>query len=401
MTFRPAMEQTILAPAGSDAWQQEWVEGQVIRQPDRVILRTNGAGQALLAGVKLGPPLHLGQQNLVIQLRVKSLVALRRLELRLAPQAGDRRRYVSMAIPFLGDPEANFLQTEEWSPLHLSLAHGRRCHLSEAEAEAPMTYLGVMLEDRGGQPVEVQFGEIAAQLRPQRGCISLHFDDGYWHHGQQLPQRLQAYSTPQAPLKATAFLMPRHLDQPGHLSLADSQRLAQDYGWELGAHHSQPLTTMAPTDLTGELGYTLEVFQAQGWARGPVHFAYPLGKMNPSCRRGLAAYFASGRLIAGGPETLPPADWYRLRAINVTPLLSAQDLADLAQRAVHHGAWAIYMFHHIVEQPRLLTEYARSELEIFLAFLRDQGYGTTAIADLYGARPAPQTVGQENSKGVQ
>jgi hypothetical protein len=386
MTFKPATDLTILAPAGSGDWHQEWAEGEVIRQPDRVILRTNGQGQALRAGVELRPALHLGQQNLVIQLRVDSLADLQRLELRLAAQAGDRHHYVSLPISFLGDPEANFLQPGEWSSLHLSLAHGQCYPLSEFEAEAPMTYLQVMLEDRGGQPVEVQLGAIAAQPRPQRGCISLHFDDGYWHHGQQLPQLLQAHSTPQAPLKATAFLMPRHLNQPGHLSLADSQRLAQDHGWELGAHHSQPLTTMAPADLAGELGYTLEVFQTQGWAQGPVHFAYPLGKMNRPCRRALTAYFASGRLISGGPETLPPADWYRLRAINVTPLLSAQDLADLAQRAVHHGAWAIYMFHHIVDQPRLLTEYARSELESFLAFLRDQGYGTTAIADLYGSR---------------
>lgn len=402
MTFKPATNLTILAPAGSGDWHQEWAEGEVIRQPDRVILRTNGQGQALRAGVELRPALRLGQQNLVIQLRVDSLAALQRLELRLAAQAGDHHPYVSLPIPFLGDPDANFLPPGEWSPLHLSLAHGQRCQLTEAAAEGPMTYLQVMLEDRGGPPVEVHLGAIAAQPRPQRGCISLHFDDGYWHHGQQLPQLLQAHSTPQAPLKATAFLMPRHLNQPGHLSLADSQRLAQDYGWELGAHHSQPLTTMAPADLAKELGYTLEVFQRQGWARGPVHFAYPLGKMNRPCRRALAPYFASGRLISGGPETLPPADWYRLRAINVTPRLSARDLATLAQRAIHHGAWAIYMFHHIVEQPRLLTEYARSELETFLAFLRDQGYGTRAIADLYGSslsRPDRPTGGKENPNG--
>lgn|GEM_PF-1738947 len=140
MTFKPAPDLTILAPAGSGDWRQEWAEGEVIRRPDRVILRTNGQGQALRAGVELRPALHLGQQNLVIPLRVDCLAALQRLELRLA---------------------------------------------------------------------------------------------------------------------------------------------AQDYGWELGAHHSQPLTTMAPADLAGELGHTLEVFQTQGWAQGPVHFAYPLGRDRP------------------------------------------------------------------------------------------------------------------------
>ena len=208
MTFKPATNLTILAPAGSGDWHQEWAEGEVIRQPDRVILRTNGQGQALRVGVELRPALRLGQQNLVIQLRITPLAALQRLELRLAAQTGDRHRYVSLPIPFLGDLEANFLPTGAWSPLHLSLAHGRRCHLTEAEAEAPMTYLQVILEDRGGQPVDVELGAIAAQPRPQRGCISLHFDDGYWHHGQQLPQLLQAHSTPQAPLKAAARAHP-------------------------------------------------------------------------------------------------------------------------------------------------------------------------------------------------
>lgn len=385
MTFeaeKPVDRADLMLMAGCGSpWQLYWPQAGLNVVQEEVRLQTEGGEKTYVAGVELSPGVRLDQQNLAIDL-CTSLRGLKWLQFRLLIDPTEPDRHLLMYVPLLADLEANFLMAGEWTTVHITLANGTLVNLTPTDCQQQFRHLRVVLEDKAGTAAELRLRRVRPVPRPQRGHISLHFDDGYQHH-LWAAELLKRYSTPAAELRATAYVMPRQLGLPNYLTQAQVHRLVDEYGWEIAAHHHDPLTEMQPSHFTTEMAYIIDFFKQQGWGDAPLHFAYPLGKLNPSAWCGIRQYFASARLIAGGPETLPPSDWHRLRAINVTPLTPAKHLAQIAQQAIETGGWAIYMFHHLVDQPQTLTEYAQSEFEAFLAFLREQGYGTTSMKTLY------------------
>ncbi len=366
-------------------WRLLSLEGELKVFQDQVTIRTNGKEQFLLAEMELSEGINISQENLVLDIKINHLQGLKYLHFKLQPNQIDGNKYILLDVPLLEDTEANFLAEGEWTTLHISMSNGTLFGMTREDSQERIRYLRIMTEDSLLTPVEIHLRNVTKSPRAQGGCISLHFDDGYRHHFEIVAHLLKRYSNPQEDifLRATAFVMPRQLNQPGYLTIQELQALVNEYDWEVGAHHSDALTQMSSDQFIQEMDYVIAFFKQQDWAIFPLHFAYPLGKMNRLSRERVGQYFGSARLISGGPETLPPADWYRLRAINVTPFTSANKLAQIAQHTVENGGWAIFMFHHIVENPKAFTEFARSEFEIFLKFLQEKKYKTTRIRELY------------------
>jgi hypothetical protein len=143
--------------------------------------------------------------------------------------------------------------------------------------------------------------------------------------------------------------------------------------------------------LEGEIAYAFESLEQLGFSATAGHLAYPLGKQNsPVVMEVVRTAFASARLAAGGLETLPPADWHLMRAVNVLPTMSPEDVFEAVERAHENGQWAILMFHHLVESPRQDTDYTIADFERLVRLIGDSGarvmtvgqvwslYGTTA-----------------------
>jgi peptidoglycan/xylan/chitin deacetylase (PgdA/CDA1 family) len=90
-------------------------------------------------------------------------------------------------------------------------------------------------------------------------------------------------------------------------------------------------------------------------------FAYPFGSYNTATKLALAQCgYNSGRGVSNGPETIPPADPYFLRAF--TNIKSSTSLAEMegyvTQVENAGGGWTILFFHHVCNacDPLSVTE---------------------------------------------
>ena len=90
-------------------------------------------------------------------------------------------------------------------------------------------------------------------------------------------------------------------------------------------------------------------------------FAYPFGSYNSNTKLALAQCgYNSGRGVSNGPETIPPADPYFLRAF--TNIKSGTSLAEMegyvTQVENAGGGWVILFFHHVCNacDPLSVTE---------------------------------------------
>lgn len=121
-----------------------------------------------------------------------------------------------------------------------------------------------------------------------------------------------------------------------------------------------------------------------GFSASARHLAYPMGRQDREVVLPLVREaFASARLASGGVETLPPADWHLLRAVNVLPTTSPEEPAALIRDAGAHGEWVILMFRHLVESPRGDTEYALSDFQQLVGLVVDSGVEVRTVDEVW------------------
>ena len=236
-----------------------------------------------------------------------------------------------------------------------------------------------------GLPLEVDFGGLHAIASPSQGVVSLTFDDGY-----------EAHFDVAAPLMAergfagTAYVMPDQVGLDGYMTLDELRVLRRSYGWDVAAHHFVPFTKLEPDDLDDTILGVRGYLTRHGFGDGANHLAYPLGKLDPkvvlpTTRR----HFGTARLASAGPETLPPGDPHRLRAMNVLDTTSPAEIRAALLRAREHREWLILMFHFLVEEPEIETAYAISAFTAALDEIRNVGLPVRTVNEVWKAYATP------------
>lgn len=301
------------------------------------------------------------------------------LELRLS-DTSDFQRHVAFRIPFFSDQAANRVHPGEWTSVSFGL--GDALFVGDPDLEG-LRYFGWFVMDGGDGAVVFDITELERVPRPQQGIVSFTFDDGY------LDQLDGARALAQHGMAATAYVMPRQIGARGYLDSNQLKVLAAEQGWEIASHHARPFTDFTRRELEAEVAYSFESLERLGFTATARHLAYPLGRQNrPFVMHVVRDAYASGRLAGGGFETLPPADWHLLRAINVLPSLSAEDLASVVERAQQNGEWAILMFHHLTETPRHDTDYSIHEFKRLVELVAESGAEVMTVGEvwsLYGS----------------
>lgn len=328
------------------------VEGETLLPTGRSrAIEAAGAGLPSFLVWTLPKPLDMNKARLSTWIKFNQMSEWRGLELRLSEYA-DFRSFKAIPIRRYTDPEFNWLQPERWQKVSFSLGEGRleggEVHLDQIQ------YVGWYVEgaSAGGFLVEFADLEIGRSAGPG-GLVSLTFDDGHREHlaAAQVMDRFG--------LRGTAYVMPREIESSeGFLSQEDLKKLSKQYGWGVSAHHGIPFTQFTVPSLVAELEYTIDYLRGAGAGVASRHVAFPLGKTNEKMVMPLVRdYFLSARIAGGGAETLPPADWHRLRVINMSPAMTAELFAQRLRLAQEQGEWLILMFHKLVEG------VASSELE--------------------------------------
>jgi peptidoglycan/xylan/chitin deacetylase (PgdA/CDA1 family) len=342
-------------------------------------LRFETAGPGVMAAVgtasPLIPPIDLHGRFVSLQVRVDAAERLAGAELLLASRDGS----FAIDVPIFDDATMNLLQSGQWVDLTLGLGAARRAGRPDRGAIERVEWR-VSEREGAGPRLTGWVAGLGAHALPREGVVSFTFDDGYDEHYDAAAPILA-----ESGLRGTAYVMPDQVGQPGYMTQEQLHALDADFGWDVASHHFTPFTEFPRAELPGVLDGILGSLSASGFERGVRHLAYPLGKHDAEIVARVRPRFATARLASGGAETLPPADPYRLRALNVLRSTPPSALVAAAERARDEREWLILMFHYLVEEPAIDTEYAVRDLRAAAAGVAATGVAVRPVSEVWRA----------------
>ena len=196
----------------------------------------------------------------------------------------------------------------------------------------------------------------------QRTVVSLTFDDGDADNFAVAPL-LEQYG-----LNATWYIPSGLVGQPGYMTWDELRQLAGN-GNEIGGHSLDHINVgdLHGADLRHQVCDDRSNLMAHGFM--PLSFAYPYGGYSDDARTMVDnCGYLDARTIASGPESLPAADAYALRAF---PYVVADSNFPKLQRYVtgtrqEGGGWVILIFHHVCDG----CDYFAVKPDVLSRFLR-------------------------------
>lgn len=328
---------------------------QVLLGTRSLRLGTDGNGlQVNLRATGL-KPMDLSDAFLRLSLRVEGVAHLSNLYVYLSDD-GFQTHDAYALVRYTGAPAESVLDDGVWGTL--STALGTPVTPSTVDL-TQVTDVQISLVDDGTAPVNVWLGGLDAVARPERGVVTVMFDDAR--------SGVYELALPQAHrhgVRASVAVIPDLVGVESFMTLEQLRLMERFAGWELVAHHVTPLEhgfdSLPEADLRAELEGVKSWMILNGFRRGADVIAYPHGLIDDSAIGVVRGYFAAGRTIVRGSglETLPPADPYRVRALSVTSGDSVAYLTDAIDRAARDKAWLVLVFHQLSPaQPEFETQY--------------------------------------------
>lgn len=353
-----------------------------VNQADRTWIRARTDGRGTLGTARSArpaeTPVDLSDHFLKIGLRLSGPGRIGGMEIRVG-SGNPGNDYYLISIPLYTDPLFDPLQAGEWLTLTFGLGPAK---IVGRPDRSNVRWISWTLRDDASGPIQVDWAELSAVRRPPKGVVSFTFDDGYAEHLHIAGRAMARHSFP-----GTAYVMPDQIDGDGYLRLEDLRALKK-LGWDVAAHHATPLPDFDDAELQPVLKSVRDYLVQHGFDRGAGHLAYPLGRHDPKrvvpvTRR----VFETARIAGAGPETLPPADRYRIRAVNVLGgTMTPEAIREIAEAAIEHRQWAVLMFHHLVPgQATNELEYNEADFARAVALVRETGVPVQTVSEVWRA----------------
>lgn len=351
-----------------------------VKHGGRTFLRavTDGEGGLGIArsATLASEAIDLSKHFLKLRLRIRGEGRIGAMEFHIG-SGEDFENYYMFSVPVYTDPLFDPLQTGEWLALTLSFGNARAVGKPDLKN---VRWVAWALRDDASASVEIDWDTLAAIPAARRGIVSFTFDDGYDEHLEVAGRLMKRHR-----FAGTAYVMPDSIGDKDYLTL-DQLRELESLGWDIASHHAIPLTDLSPETLRPTLEGVVNTLHGWGFSKGPRHLAYPLGRHDakqvvPATR----AFFETARVASAGPETLPPADPYRLRAVNVVGgTTTPEDLQAIAENAKQYGHWAILMFHYLVDHPPTgELEYGADDFDQALALIESTGVAVKTVDEVW------------------
>lgn len=301
----------------------------------------------------------LGKDELVeLDFLFNSFTDMNGIELRLF-NGTNINQFLIYKAGFFAQESFNFLQSNAKTKMSMGLGH------FQGESKGSYDTLGIYVQPKSAKEFSLTLGDLSVVKKSffGKGVVSITFDDGY----ESLLVADQILK-PQG-LSATAYIIFEALNRKSYVTKDDVCTLSKN-GWAISSHATVPYTQTQNLDKF----LKEDVANMRTLCKGALpiqHVAYPLGEHSTEIINIVKKYYSSARLAAGGLETLPPVNPYKLRAVNVTPGLSPQEIVKMAEDAIQSGDWLILMFHYIVSgAERNDLEYSSEKLKLVAAGLK-------------------------------
>jgi len=192
--------------------------------------------------------------------------------------------------------------------------------------------------------------------------VSLTFDDGDFDN----------YSVrsvlAENKLHATFYIVSGFTNSNGYMTDDQLRDLYND-GNEIGGHTLShvKLTEVRGEDLKREVCQDRSNLTAHGFE--VTSFAYPFGHYDDEAKQAVMdCGYGNARGVSGGPESIPPANTYGLRAMPY--IVSDTRFPKMARYVTgvenDGGGWVIFVFHHVCDScdqyavdPEVFSEFAQ------------------------------------------
>jgi peptidoglycan/xylan/chitin deacetylase (PgdA/CDA1 family) len=355
----------------SAAGRSDLIDDVTVRGEGSLRITSDGDGQQVNVRATGLAPIDLRDAHLRVLLRIDHPERLEHVLLYLSSNG-----FASYeAYRLVGGPEDNlaYVVPDAWIAVTVALGTPLASTGEDAVDLGRITDVQLSLVDLGGGPVTAHVDVLETIARPDRGVVTLVFDDardGVYRHARPILDRhgLRASVAPIVELVGT----------PGFMSLEELQWLERHAGWDVVAHQVSALpgdvgfADLADDAVVAELAGARGWLLAHGFRRGVDHLVYPYGGFDARSIALVRAVFASGRTIVRGLglETLPPADPYRIRALSVTRDDAPETLTAAIDRAARERGWLVLVFHQVVDGvPDGATGYRALDLAAVVAHL--------------------------------
>jgi peptidoglycan/xylan/chitin deacetylase (PgdA/CDA1 family) len=216
--------------------------------------------------------------------------------------------------------------------------------------------------------------------------VSLTFDDGDADNFA-VGATLKEYG-----LRATWYIPSGLVGEPNYMTWAQLEDLRGD-GNEIGGHglDHMNLAKLNADELRHQVCDDRQNLSQHGFT--PVSFAFPFGGYSDDAKAMVRECgYDDARTISSGPEAIPAADAYALRAfpyvVNDTDFTKLQRYVTGTRRET--GGWVILIFHHVCDA----CDYYAVKPDILTRFIR-------WLADQQGLRRlSVRTVGEVMTQGA-
>lgn len=300
----------------------------------------------------------LNQKTLNLKFLVTGVKSLSGLEIRFLNQD---KLLANYNLPLFTEEKFNLIQ--EGIPSRLSLP------LSSLELkqdkDLAIDQVQLFINTKPLSEMTFTLTELEWVKKPSQGLVSITFDDGYLGNFQAAEIMKQSH------LSGTAYLIPVAIDKPDYLTTEQIAKM-KVWGWDISSHYETPITDLTSDQRPGILKSVISSMTKLGDASMASHFAYPLGQYDNTSLADIKKLYKSSRLAGGGFESLPASDLYRIRSINVTPALSAEQLLEKAELAIKNGDWAVFMFHYLDQPDKGELNYSSNEFKKFIKSLESK-----------------------------
>ena len=188
-------------------------------------------------------------------------------------------------------------------------------------------------------------GSVPAPVEQRDSVVSLTFDDG---DADNFPV---AALLKEQGLHATWYVPSGLVGTPGYMTWDQLQALRAE-GHEIGGHSADHMNIGGVDEATLRHQVCDDRQTLLGRGFEPISFAYPFGGYDAEAKAMVRECgYASARAIGAGPESVPPADAFTLRAY---PYIVNDTTFGKLRRYVsgmreEGGGWLILIFHHVCD----------------------------------------------------
>ncbi len=339
---------------------------------------TNGANSALRSrGPTLPAPVDFTGQSPVIQIKVSGLSALEEIRVYLASDdfAGANHFIFNFQTAF-----ANNAIDGEWITLTLNFDEAT---IVGSPDRTIIDRIQLRTRDDSSGVVTANWATIGMTPEPSEGMVSITFDSGWDSQFDEAKKIMSEYGIP-----ATAYAIANKIGTAGYMTVAQLHELEQLHLWEVSTHHETDLTTLTLSAAEIALQDAKTFLVDNDFRRGVDNFSIPDGAFNAGLLALFRKYFRTSRTLASGSkENFPPADWSRIRVLNILDTTTTGAIATAIDDARTFKTWLVLVFHKIVTTSAASDEYNIADFQTVIDDLDADGITVKTITQAIDKDP--------------